>query len=326
VSEPEIASPGEAAEYLEELKQVLQYADISDCDMEKGSLRCDANLSLRPSGRTLLGVKTEIKNLNSFKSIEKALSYEALRQRKILERGEKVMQETRLWDEKEEVTRGMRSKEYAHDYRYFPEPDLIPIVVEQEWIEKIKSSIAEQPLEKRKRFLDTYKLTDYEADVLTSTKPLADFFERAVENRPEDFYKPAASWILNDLLGWLNEKKSGIEDLKIRPQDIGDLVGLIREEKISGKMAKEIFPEMLSKSRAPGDLVREKKIEQISDEGIIGKMCEEAILENPRVAEDYRSGKKAALGRLVGDVMKKSSGKAHPGRVNAILAGLLQKE
>jgi len=183
VSEPEISSPRAAAEYLEALKQVLQYTGVSDCDMEKGSLRCDANLSLRPAGRRTLGVKTEIKNMNSFKSVEKALSYEASRQKKILDRGEKVLQETRLWDEKEEVTKPMRSKEYAHDYRYFPEPDLVPIVMEQAWMDKIRSSIVEMPLEKKKRFLDTYKLSDYDTEVLTSTKILADFYEKSVENR-----------------------------------------------------------------------------------------------------------------------------------------------
>jgi len=325
VSEPDIRTPEEAVEYLTLLRLNLIYAGVSQCDMEKGSLRCDANLSIRKKGVQELGVKTEIKNMNSFKSVKDALTYEAKRQIKVLEKGDKIQQETRLWDEKEGKTKAMRSKEYAHDYRYFPEPDLVEMDFDDEWLNKIFSKLPELPLGKRKRFIENYNLTEHEAEILVSDKDISEFYEEAVRKMEEKFYKPVASWILNDLLGIMNERKLSIKEIKIKPEHIRGIVSLILEGKITSKIAKEIFPVMFDTGKKPEDIVKDMNMEQILDVDSIEKVCKEVVEENQKVVEDYKKGKKAAIGRLVGEVMKKTRGRANPKLVNQTLIKLLEE-
>ncbi|MGF7185553.1 aspartyl-tRNA(Asn)/glutamyl-tRNA(Gln) amidotransferase subunit B [Desulfitispora alkaliphila] len=317
VSEPDMRSPEEARAYLEKVKAILEYTQVSDCKMEEGSLRCDANISLRPKGETKLGTKTEIKNMNSFKALLKALEYEIERQEDVLDEGEKVVQETRSWDEAKGVTVSMRSKEEAHDYRYFPEPDLVPVVIEKSWIIQIKENLPELPDQRKKRLVQELELPEYDAQVITSSKDLADFFDQCVKEHHNP--KLISNWIMGDLLGSLNAENMEIADCKIEATQLAQLVKLIDENTISGKIAKKVFAEMFETGKGPKTIVEEKGLVQITDEGAIAAIVDKVIEANPKSVEDYRSGKEKAIGFLVGQVMKETKGKANPGMVNKLI-------
>jgi len=293
VSEPEIFSPEEAYEYLLTLKQIIRYLDVSDCNMEEGSLRCDANISLRPKGSTGLGVKTEIKNMNSFKAVSKALAYEITRQKKILDDGRRIIQETRLWNPDREITISMRSKEEAHDYRYFPEPDLVPLSLEPAFVEQIKESIPELPYEKRRRFVEQYNLPEYDARVLTATRPLADYYESTVKHGGNP--KLISNWVMSELLRELNLQGIDADESPVSSENLSKLVQLIENKTISGKIAKEIFAEMYKTGKDPEAIIKEKSLVQITDESVLDKIIEEVIQQNPKSVTDYRNGKTPAL-------------------------------
>jgi aspartyl-tRNA(Asn)/glutamyl-tRNA(Gln) amidotransferase subunit B len=324
VSSPDITSPEEAYIYLTTLKNILRYLEVSDCDMEKGSLRCDANVSVRLLGKKELGVKAEVKNMNSFKAIQKALEYEVKRQIKALESEERIVQETRLWDEKKEKTYSMRSKEEAHDYRYFPEPDLVPLVAEKKWIENIRKTISELPDMRRQRFIKEYKLSEYDAGLLTSDKALADYFEQVVKsyNNP----KMVTNWVMVELLGRLNTVNKEVGESPVSPGQLAELLKLMDKGIISGKIAKTVFEEMFNTGKNPQVIVQEQKLVQITDEKEISKIVEEVLKENPDAVEEYGKGKQKAIGHLVGQVMRKTEGKANPQLVNKILKERLLKK
>lgn len=317
VSEPDIASPEEAATYLRTLREILRYLEICDGNMEEGSLRCDANISLRPAGTEALGVKTELKNMNSFKNVQKALEFEIRRQRALLERGEPVVQETRLWDAGRSVTVSMRGKEEAHDYRYFPDPDLVPIAIGDEWIESVRKGLPELPDAKRERFMRDHDLSPYDARVLTASKPLADYFEAVVEAFPQP--KTAANWIMSELLGELNKEGRDIEDCPVTPGTLVELLELVDSGVISGKIAKTVFEEMVASGKRPGVIVEEKGLRQVTDEGAVESVVDEVLAENPAEVQQFRAGKAKLLGFFVGQVMKKTKGKANPQLVNETL-------
>ncbi|MFQ5867490.1 MAG: Asp-tRNA(Asn)/Glu-tRNA(Gln) amidotransferase subunit GatB [bacterium] len=324
VSSPDIKSPEEAYSYLTTLKNILRYLEVSDCDMEKGSLRCDANASVRFVGEKELGVKAEVKNMNSFKAIQKALEYEVNRQIKALENGQRIVQETRLWDERRERTSPMRSKEEAHDYRYFPEPDLVPLIVEEEWIEKVRRTIPELPGRRRERLVREYGLSEYDAGVLTAEKALANYFEQVVKLYSNP--KAVTNWVMVELLGRLNAVNREVEESPVSPGQLAELLKLMEKGTISGKIAKTVFEEMFDTGKNPQVIVEEKKLVQITDEKGIGKVVEEVLKENPGAVEEYRKGKEKALGHLVGQVMRKTQGKANPQLVNKILKEKLRKK
>ncbi|HEA47146.1 MAG TPA: Asp-tRNA(Asn)/Glu-tRNA(Gln) amidotransferase subunit GatB [bacterium] len=343
VTEPDIKSPREAREFLAILKSILQYIGVSDCNMEEGSLRCDANISVRPSkeetgkrgnGETgkELGVKVEIKNMNSFKAVEKALEYEMRRQIKALEEGKRIVQETRLWDENKEITISMRTKEEAHDYRYFPEPDLVLMEIDREWTERIRKSLPELPEARKARFSRDYKIPDYDAGILTSSKELADYYEECIEAARRSpvadrrspvagrkFNKEIANWIMSELLRELKEGNIGIEECKARPQALAEMMTLIDKGILSRKMAKEVFVEMFETGEKASWIIKKRSLVQISDEEALTKIVDKILKENPRVVEDYKKGKEKALGYLVGQVMKETKGRANPQIVNKLL-------
>jgi len=324
VSSPDINSPKEAYAYLITLKSVLRYLEVSDCDMEKGSLRCDANVSLRLVGKKELGVKAEVKNMNSFRAIQKALEYEVRRQIEALESREKIVQETRLWDEKRERTYPMRSKEEAHDYRYFPEPDLVSLIVDGKWIEEIRKTIPELPESRRERFMREYGLSEYDAGVLTAEKGLADYFEEALKLYSNA--KVVSNWITVELLGRLNAANKEIRDSPVSAGQLTELLNLMEKRIISGKIAKTVFEEMFNTGKSPEVILEEKELVQITDEKEIGKMVDEVLKENVAAVEEYRKGKEKALVHLVGQIMKKTQGKANPQMVNRILKERLLKK
>jgi len=324
VSSPDINSPKEAYAYLITLKSVLRYLEVSDCDMEKGSLRCDANVSLRLVGKKELGVKAEVKNMNSFRAIQKALEYEVRRQIEALESREKIVQETRLWDEKRERTYPMRSKEEAHDYRYFPEPDLVSLIVDGKWIEEIRKTIPELPESRRERFTREYGLSEYDAGVLTAEKELADYFEEALKLYSNA--KVVSNWITVELLGRLNAVNKEIRDSPVSAGQLTELLNLMEKRIISGKIAKTVFQEMFNTGKSPEVILEEKELVQITDEKEIGKMVDEVLKENVAAVEEYRKGKEKALVHLVGQIMKKTQGKANPQMVNRILKERLLKK
>lgn len=323
VSEPDINSSEEAYRYLTTLKSILQYLEVSDCDMEKGSLRCDANISLRKKGEKALGVKTEIKNMNSFKGVRTALEYELERQVKILESGERIVQETRLWDPEKAVTQSMRSKEEAHDYRYFSEPDLVPYILSQELIDMEKKALPELPEARKARFVTAYGLPGYDADVLTQDKDLADFFEECTKYHENP--KSISNWIMGDLLGYLNANLLKLKDVKLSPQNLAGLLKEIDSGKISGKMAKDVLLEMLKTGKDARNIIEEKGLVQISDGAQLEIFADEAIAENKKSVEDFLKGKENALMFLVGQVMKKTKGRANPTVINEILRRKLSK-
>ncbi len=317
VSEPELRSPEEARAYLGELKSILEYTQVSDCNMEEGSLRCDANISLRPKGQKEFGTRTELKNLNSFKFVQKAIEYEVDRQTRILDQGDQVIQETRLYDSDRGETFSMRSKEEAHDYRYFPDPDLVPVVLDEAWVEEIKKTIPELPEQKRERFAIEYSLPEYDAGVLTSSRELADYFEKCTSL----FSKPKiiSNWIMGDLLRELNKSNQVISECPVSPSALVNLLKLIDEGVISGNIAKSVFEEMYQTGKEPITIVDEKGLKQITDDKAIDKMVEGVLQANLSQVDEYKGGKEKVLGFLVGQVMKASKGKANPGTVNKLL-------
>jgi aspartyl-tRNA(Asn)/glutamyl-tRNA(Gln) amidotransferase subunit B len=317
VSEPDIRSPREAVEYMKKLRAILRYLGVCDGNMEQGSLRCDANVSVRPIGQKGYGTRTEVKNINSFRFVEKALDYEIKRQIKVLEEGGRIIQETRLWNSDRGITESMRGKEEAHDYRYFPEPDLVPITVDEDWINEIKKSIPELPDIKRKRFVSEYSLPEHDADFLTSERPLADWFEEAVKLGGQP--KIVANWIQSDLMRLLNEEGKSIEECPLKPEQLVGMLRLIEDGTISGKIAKTVFSEMYKTGRGAEIIVKEKGLSQISDTGEIDKIIDEVIAKHPKEVERFRSGEEKLLGFFVGQVMKLTKGKANPQMVNELL-------
>lgn len=322
VSAPDIRSPKEARDYLIKLKTILEYLEVCSGNMEEGSFRCDANISVRRVGQSSLGVRTEVKNMNSFKNVQKALEYEASRQIRIFEAGGVIVQETRLWDAKEEITMPMRSKEEAHDYRYFPEPDLVPLIIDQEWMQKVKRGLPELPDEKKARFEEQYGLPGYDAEVLTSSRALADFFEETARLFPRP--KMVSNWIMGEVLREVKVADEGIKAIKISPTMLADLLKLIDEGVISGKLAKDVFDEMSASGAAPTAIIKEKGLEQISDEAEIEQLVEETLRQNEEQVKQYRAGKTKLFGFFVGQVMKACSGKANPQLVNAIIKKKLE--
>lgn len=317
VSEPDIRSPEEAYEYLHHLKAVLFYLGVSDCNMEEGSLRCDANVSVRKIGESKFGTRTEIKNLNSFKAVQKAIQYEIERQVEAIESGEKLRQETRLWNEPKGQTVLMRSKEEAHDYRYFPEPDLVPFVVSEEQIKEIRKNLPELPQARIARFQTKFSLSDYDAYALVSDKPLADYFEDCVKAGGNS--KLASNWIQTELLGALNERKIPFEKNPIAPAALVGLIQLIENNTISGKIAKDVLPLMIDEMKSAEQIVKEKNWIQVTDTKAIESVVEKVIAANPTVVEQYKGGKKQSIGFLVGQVMKEMQGKANPKLANEVL-------
>jgi len=321
VSEPDLRSAEEAGSYLRTLRSILQYLKICDGNMEEGSFRCDANVSVRPEGSAALGTKIEIKNLNSFKAVEKALGYEIERQTETLTDGGTLMQETRLWDENREETRAMRSKESAHDYRYFPDPDLLPLVIDEAWIGEIRASLPELPEARRNRFISEYGLPAYDAELLTGRKDIADYFEAAVKTHANA--KAVANWIVGDLFRVLKQRKLDerltIMSWPVRAEQLADMVRLIDEGKISGKIAKTVFDAMLDTERTPQEIVAEKGLEQVSDTGSIETAVEQILAAHPKQAADFQAGNEKVFGFLVGQIMKATRGKANPQKVNEIL-------
>jgi aspartyl-tRNA(Asn)/glutamyl-tRNA(Gln) amidotransferase subunit B len=317
VSEPDLRTPDEAFEYVTRLKTLLLYLDVSNCNMEEGSLRCDANVSVRVAGATEFGVKTEVKNLNSFRFLQKALAYEIDRQIEILEGGGTIHQETRLWDSREQRTYGMRSKEFAHDYRYFPEPDLLPLVITEEWKAQVRASLPELPNARRQRFIREYALPEYDADQLTLSKPLANYFEEVAKASAEP--KLAANWVLSELLYLLKEANREITESPVSAAHLAELLRMISQGSVSGKMAKEILVEMFSTGKPAAALVEEKGLAQISDADQLAGVARQVIAANPKQVEQYRNGKTATLGWFVGKVMKETRGQANPQVVQEVL-------
>ena len=317
VSEPDMRSPDEAYAYLTDLKQVMQYIGISDCDMEKGQLRCDANVSVRLKGAEKFGTKAEVKNLNSFRFLKMALEHEIERQVAVIERGGKVMQETRLFNVETGQTVGMRSKEHAHDYRYFPEPDLVPLRVSDHWLHEVKFSIPELPADRRERFVRQYGVREYDAEVLTLTRAIGDYFEAAAQASGNG--QATANWVTGDLMGLLKAVGTDISNSPISPQNLGELIRLIDRGELSGKLAKEILPKIFETGEAPSVIISREGLKQISDESALEKIIDEVIAANPKQLEQFKSGKTTVLGFFVGQVMKASRGQANPAAVNEVL-------
>jgi len=317
VSEPDMRTSSEAHAYLTELKQVLQFVGVSTCDMEKGHLRCDANVSIRPRGAEKLGTKAEIKNLNSFRFLKMAVDQEIERQAAILERGGRVLQETRLFNPDTGETITMRSKEHAHDYRYFPEPDLVPLRVSDAWLAQIRESVPELPQARRARFIESYGLREYDAQVLTATRDIGDYFEQAA--RASGDPRAAANWVMGDLTAALKEAGKEISESPVTAENLGRLVAMIREGKLSGKLAKDVFAKMFAASETAEAVVEREGLSQISDEGALAKIIDDVIAANPKQVEQYRGGKTAVLAFFVGQVMKASRGQADPAAVNKLL-------
>lgn len=322
VSEPDMRSAEEARAYVEKLKAIIQYTGVSDCRMEEGSLRCDVNVSVRPVGQKEFGTKAEIKNLNSFRALQRALVFEIERQIGVLESGGRIVQETRTWDEARGITVSMRSKEQAHDYRYFPDPDLVPLVLDNQWIEFIRQSLPELPDERRARYIQEYGLPEYDASILTLTKEMSDYFEEVI--RQYDTPKTVSNWMMGEMTRLLNASGLEISHCQIKPGQLAELLKLIDKGTISGKIAKTVFEEMFASGKDPDTIVKEKGLVQISDEGAIAAVVDEVIAANPKSVQDYRAGKTQAIGFLVGQVMKATRGKANPDLVNKLLKEKLQ--
>jgi aspartyl-tRNA(Asn)/glutamyl-tRNA(Gln) amidotransferase subunit B len=322
VSEPDLRTPEEAGEYLRRLREILRYLGICDGNMEEGSFRCDANSSLRPQGETSLGTKVELKNMNSFKHVEKALEFELRRQRAVLEDGDSVVQETRLWDAARGVTLPMRGKEEAHDYRYFPDPDLVPVEISPEWIETIRKSLPELPEAQRRRFSEEYGLPEYDSEVLTSSKALAAFFEQCVRLHPQP--KTVSNWIMVELMRELKREEKEIEHCPIRPSQLAALLDLIQGGVISGKLAKTVFEEMFQTGQDPKAIVEAKGIVQMTDPDLILPVVDEVLGASPVQVAEYRAGKNKVFGYFVGEVMKRTRGQANPKLVNELLKKKLE--
>ncbi|MBI4509816.1 MAG: Asp-tRNA(Asn)/Glu-tRNA(Gln) amidotransferase subunit GatB [Deltaproteobacteria bacterium] len=323
VSEPDIRSAEEAAEYMRTLRQIVRYLGISDGNMEEGSLRCDANVSLREVGTSELGTKTELKNINSFKFVQKAIEHEIARQAALLDAGKRIVQETRLWDADRGVSHSMRTKEQAHDYRYFPDPDLPPLMVPGEWIEEIRRSLPELPAQKRVRFMSEYSLSEYDARILTEEHALADYFESGARSHGDA--KKISNWIQTELLRELNRDERSIEQCPIRPEQLAELVRLIDGGVISGKIGKEVFAKMFASGESPKQIVEREGLVQVTDTTAIEAAARAALAASPKQVEQYRAGKTSLLGYFVGQVMKATQGKANPQALNEILKRLLEE-
>lgn len=323
VSEPDLRSPEEARAYLEKLKAIMQYCDVSDVKMEEGSLRCDANISIRPYGQEKFGTRAELKNMNSFRGVQKGLEYEEWRQADVLDSGGTVVQETRRWDEAQGKTLTMRSKEEAHDYRYFPDPDLVRLYIDDEWKARVKASIPELPDARKARYVNEYGLPSYDAEVITSSIKIADFFEESL-NYTKDA-KAVANWIMGDLLGYLNANNLELSDVKVTGKGLGEMIGLMEKGTISSKIAKTVFKAMLETGKAPQAIVEEQGLVQISDESALKAVVDQVVANNPQSVADFKAGKDKAVGFLVGQVMKETKGKANPGLVNKLILEALNQ-
>ncbi len=321
VSEPDLRSPEEAYEYLTRLKTIMEYLEVSNCNMEEGSLRCDANVSVRRAGETALGTKTEVKNLNSFRFLQKALAYEIDRQIAILEGGGAIQQETRLWDGQEQRSYGMRSKEYAHDYRYFPEPDLLPLVITEEWQEEVRRSLPKLPQAREEQFITEYALPRQDAKLLAMSRPMADYFEQVAKLSGEA--KLAANWILNEFTFVLEESGKAFTDNPVSSGSLAELISLVSKGTISGKMAKDILGDMVRTGKSARLVIAAQGLEQINDPEKISAVARDIIAANPKQVEQYRKGKTATLGWFVGQVMKATRGQANPQLVQEVLRRLL---
>ncbi|MFT8709266.1 MAG: Asp-tRNA(Asn)/Glu-tRNA(Gln) amidotransferase subunit GatB [Sporolactobacillus sp.] len=323
VSEADMRSPKEAYAYLEKLKAIMQYIDVSDVKMEEGSLRCDANISIRPFGQTTFGTKTELKNLNSFAFVEKGLAYEERRQEKVVLSGGAVAQETRRYNDATKTTTLMRGKEGSEDYRYFPEPDIIKLKIDDAWINRLQDEIPELPDSRQKRYVDDMGLTDYDAMVLTQTKTMSDFFEAATTGNADP--KLVANWLMGEVSAYLNSKYLTIDQVPMTPDALAKLVQLIEEGTISSKIAKKVFKDLIEKGGDPSEIVKAKGLVQISDEGALRDLMLPILEANKQSMIDYKQGKDRALGFLVGQVMKASHGKANPKMVNQIILEEIDK-
>ena len=323
VSEPEISTSAEAVAYLKSIHSIIRYLEISDGNMAEGSMRCDANVSIRKKGTTKLGTRTETKNVNSFRFVEKAIQYEINRQINELESGKTITQETRLYDSQANTTRPMRSKEYANDYRYFPEPDLLPVILDKEFLESVSKSMPELPNEKKLRFQESYELNDYDSRLLVADRELANFFEEVVKksNSP----KLSANWVMGEFLAELNKNNLPINKSKISAKQLGTLIARIEDSTISGKIAKDVFEKMWSSSKDADEIIKEEGLQQVTDLSEIESMVEKVINDNPDQHQKYLSGKDRLFGFFVGQVMKESQGKANPSQVNEILKKKLKK-
>ncbi len=317
VSEPDMRSPEEAGAYLRKLHSILRYLGICDGNMEEGSFRCDANVSIMPKGSDTLGTRTELKNLNSFKHVEKAILYEIERQQELVEDGGKVIQETRLWNPDKEISTSMRSKEEAHDYRYFPDPDLLPLLVDEEWIKNMQRSLPELPDEKERRFTEKLGLPAYDAGVLTASRELADYFEACLEKYSQP--KQVSNWVMGSLLGVLNAQGKSIETSPVSPHDLADLLKLMDDGVISGKIAKTVLEEMAVSGKSPDVIVKEKGLVQVSDSSAIEAIVDRVLAANPDEVGRYKGGNTKLMSFFVGQIMKESKGKANPKMVNEIL-------
>jgi aspartyl-tRNA(Asn)/glutamyl-tRNA(Gln) amidotransferase subunit B len=323
VSHPDLSSPDEAYDYLSRLKSIVQYMGVSDCDMEKGSLRCDANVSIKPKGTSELGKRVEVKNMNSFRAVKDAIIFEVSRQAEILNSGGTVVQETRLWNETKAATFSMRSKEDAHDYRYFPEPDLVPIEITNELLNRLKASLPELSEQRKSRLMNDWGLSDYDGGVLTSQREMADYFEEALKNLPENMKKNSAkllvNWISTELLGKLNSENKTIRETPVSAKHMAELIELLQGGTVSGKMGKDIFSDCYQSGSSPKEVVAQKGLSQVSDESALLKFIDEVVQENPKVVEDVKAGKEKAIGSLVGALMKKTKGQANPQKANELL-------
>lgn len=317
VSEPDMRTPQEAGAYMRRLRQIVRYLDICDGNMEEGSLRCDANVSVRKRGEEKLGTKVEIKNINSFRFVEKAIEFEISRQTALLEQDEKIVQETRLWDEGKNVTRSMRSKEHAEDYRYFPDPDLLPLIVDNEWIEKVRAALPELPEQVFQRFKKMYNLDDYYCELLTEEKLIARYYDQAISYHNNT--SGVANWITTELFGRLNKESLTMSGCPVSPENLAGLVKLIDDEVISGKIAKTVFDEMFSTSASPKSIVDARGLVQLSDPKLIEQVIDRVIAANPKQVASFREGKAQLFGFFVGQVMKETEGKANPKLVNDLL-------
>ncbi len=322
VSEPDMRTPEEAVEYFKGLRNILLYLEICDGNMEEGSVRCDANISLRPVGRKEFGTKAELKNMNSFRFVKAALEYEIKRQRALLAAGREIVQETRLWDTAANQTVSMRGKEEAHDYRYFPDPDLVPIKISEECIASLTKELPELPTARRARFQAEYDLPEYDAEVLTSDKALADYFEAAVQEFPRP--KQVSNWIMGELMRELKKEEAGITACRVTPEALAKLLALVEQGTISGKLAKTVFEDMVATGRDPEVIIKEKGLAQISDTGALETAAQEIIQAHPKEAADFRAGKTKLMGFFVGQLMKQTKGQANPQLANEIFQRLLQ--
>ncbi len=309
VTQPDMRSVEEVESYMQTLRNILLYIGVSDCKMQEGSLRFEASISLREKGSNVLGNRVEIKNLNSMKAVLKVIAYEISRQSSLLDKGEDVLMETRLWDDVDSVSRRMRSKEEAHDYRYFPEPDLVPVWIDQEWIDETRTTIPELPVSKRQRFVNEYTISDYDAGILTDDKPLADYFEECI-GLSQDSPKELSNWIINDVLRELNERKTNVQDFVVSPKRLVELVKI--KPTIGSSIAKDVFVEMINTGKTAPSIVKEKDLTQMDDVSELNNIVTKVIEENPKAAEDYSQGKKGALTFLIGQTMKITKGKANP--------------